>query len=470
MESKIKEKNVIYSRFTHRFDKSFGENKISAFYNSLRMLPVYMPGKSADIIDNYIRGGELPDGFKPVLAKLIKAGVIVAGSDFDDLVISKAREQLKEPAIKIAYFILTEKCNFDCSYCYVKNETPSGHKPRTMSKETAIAGVDTFARLADTSDDDRKLIILYGGEPLINFETVKEIVIRVAEYKKDKRLPENTDILIITNGSLINDEIASFFYEHGVQIAVSIDGDETATNSCRVYANRPSDVQSTFNSIMAGIETVKKHGCEVSLSVTLSEKSLENFASTLKLIDSIGCKEFGFNMMTVDGPREMALAETTTDAIIKAYEYFAPKGVSEDRIRRKVSAFNNAEIYHFDCAAAGANQITIAPEGAMGLCHVQVGSRTDFTADVNDVSFDPKNDKVFQEWNKRTPINMPQCQSCYALGICGGGCPYNARLKHGSIWDLDERFCVHAKMTLKYLIWDMFEKLSKKSDLLRRMY
>jgi len=338
-----------------------------------------------------------------------------------------------------------------------------------MDKNTAIAGVDTFARLSDVSDENQKLIILYGGEPLMNFEVIKEIVSRVEEHKKDNKLSENTNILLITNGSLLDGETSDFLNAHSVQIAVSVDGDESATDSCRVYAGGGAEPQSAFKSIMQGIETAKNHGCEVSLSVTLSEKSLENFDATLDLIESVGCKDFGFNMMTVDDPREMALAEKTTDAIIKAYEYFNPKGISEDRIRRKVYAFKQAEIYYFDCAAAGASQITIAPEGSIGLCHVQVGSRTDFVADVNDASFEPENDAVFREWSRRTPINMPQCQDCFALGICGGGCPYNARLKHGSIWDMDERFCVHAKKTLEYLIWDTFNEVNKKSELLRRV-
>lgn len=455
---------MVFSRFSHRLDKNCGGKEITAFYNSLRMQPVYMPRIQADSISNFIANGRLetPPELSSALRLLAGAKIVVSDATFDDLTIKKIREQIKGPSVKIAYFILTEECNFNCSYCYVKGEAPPGHINLTMSPEIAKSGVKAFTRLVDKDDNDRKMIILYGGEPLMNFRALKEIVILVDQYKLEKILPENTQILLITNGSLLTEEISGFLRNHKVQVAVSLDGDKEATDSCRVY----SDGHGTYDSVMKGIMTAKRQGCDVSLSVTLSEKSLEEFDSTLQIIDSLVDKEFGFNMMTIDGPKEMELAEKTTDAIIRAYEYFIPKGVMEDRIMRKVSSFNRAEIYYFDCAAAGANQITISPEGKIGICHVEVGSRTDFVADVNDITFNPKDNTTFLEWSKRTPINMPQCQECIALGICGGGCPYNARHKHGSIWELDNRFCLHAKKILEYLIWDVFLRVQKKSIIL----
>lgn len=54
--------------------------------------------------------------------------------------------------------------------------------------------------------------------------------------------------------------------------------------------------------------------------------------------------------------------------------------------------------------------------------------------------------------------NIFQCKNCPALGICGGGCPFQAEIEKGSIWDLDERFCIHAKLTLEWLIWDLLKQ------------
>ena len=58
---------------------------------------------------------------------------------------------------------------------------------------------------------------------------------------------------------------------------------------------------------------------------------------------------------------------------------------------------------------------------------------------------------------------MPKCYECEALGICGGGCPANAKIVDGSIWEVDRRFCVHSKMTLEWLIWDQYSQMQKSS-------
>lgn len=52
-----------------------------------------------------------------------------------------------------------------------------------------------------------------------------------------------------------------------------------------------------------------------------------------------------------------------------------------------------------------------------------------------------------------------ECLSCPALAVCGGGCPYGAMLKYGSIWNIDRRFCIHSKEALEWLIWDLYDKV-----------
>ncbi|MFH0856760.1 MAG: SPASM domain-containing protein, partial [bacterium] len=78
-----------------------------------------------------------------------------------------------------------------------------------------------------------------------------------------------------------------------------------------------------------------------------------------------------------------------------------------------------------------------------------------------DDGFNPYEHPFWTEWSKRSPFNMSQCKYCEALTICGGGCPHNADLNNGSIWEVDASFCIHAKETLQWLIWDLYEKTIK---------
>ncbi len=54
---------------------------------------------------------------------------------------------------------------------------------------------------------------------------------------------------------------------------------------------------------------------------------------------------------------------------------------------------------------------------------------------------------------------MEKCCYCPALGICGGGCGFNAFVRHGSIHEIDDTFCSHSLYTLEWLIWDLYEQM-----------
>ena len=131
---------------------------------------------------------------------------------------------------------------------------------------------------------------------------------------------------------------------------------------------------------------------------------------------------------------------------------------------RKVDAFVNHKIHLQDCAAEGANQLVIAPNGDVGICHGYLSTRETFVTNVDSLDFRMDQDPLFLEWNKRTPLNMEKCLDCMALGTCGGGCALNAKANHQTIWDLDERFCIHSRATLEFLIWDLFEILTKSKN------
>ncbi len=79
-----------------------------------------------------------------------------------------------------------------------------------------------------------------------------------------------------------------------------------------------------------------------------------------------------------------------------------------------------------------------------------------FFSDVSK-DFQFHENSTIREWGHRSPLNMPQCFDCSAIGTCGGGCAYGAMLRNGSIWSLDDRFCVHSLKTLEWMIWDLYE-------------
>lgn len=110
------------------------------------------------------------------------------------------------------------------------------------------------------------------------------------------------------------------------------------------------------------------------------------------------------------------------------------------------------------------NQIVISPQGLIGVCHEGIGEKRTFVSNINDNGFNFYANQDINSWAKRSPFNMLECIECEALGICGGGCPYGAMLKTGSIHEVDKRFCVHSKETLEWLIWDLFDKVKQEYE------
>lgn len=458
-----------WSKFTHVLERQ----NVSALYNSLKIKPLFVESSIVPTIQKFGSGKtvnqvtdtltlEAQERLLELMPHLEESKILVTTEKSDGEILKWFQENYTgNPYISIAYFILTDSCNFGCKYCFIENRISQGYRFTHMTKETAEKGMDMFCRLISLAPEffeEPKTIVLYGGEPLLNVNTVRDIVETVQERIKDGRLPERTVINLVTNGSLVTPEIAQMLKNYNVSVGVSLDGDRRVTDSCRQYQNG----QPVYDDVIKGLNTLKQEGVNAGISCTLSPQCLENFEQTVDLIvNELELKSLAFNIaLNVPGYKtEEDYSERATESIIKAFQIFREKGICEDRIMRKVDSFTNQEVYPFDCGCAGGNQIAIAPNGDVGICHGYLSNRKYFVTDVNDTQFDPSTNEVFQEWSKRSPLNMKECEDCIALGICGGGCPLNADYESGSIWGLDSRFCVHAKKTLEWLIWDLFEQM-----------
>ncbi len=471
------EKRYRWTKFTHIFENG----SVCALYNSLRLKPVFVEPAIVEVVKRFGEGStpseivtsmspEQRETFERLLPALDEAKILVDADGTDEEIIQFFRNHhLGHPYVSIAYFIMTDACNFGCKYCFVENRMSKGHRFVMMSKETVSRGLDFFCRLIRLKPEffeDEKTIVIYGGEPLMNSDALVFLLEDIRRRKLDGRLPQKTEISIVTNAVLVTPETARLLAEHKVNIAVSIDGDEAATNSARQY----KDGRPVFNDVIRGFDILRKEGTNVGISCTLSQKSVDDFDSTLEtILERLRVDSLGFNIVLSGKEYEVSpdYDERAARAIIKAFQMFRERNVFEDRIMRKVDTFVKGELYPFDCGASGGGQIVIAPDGQVGICHGYLGSRKYFITTINDMQFDPQNDSVFMEWSRRSPLNMAACQDCPALGICGGGCPLSADYEEGSIWGLDRRFCIHCEVTLEWLIWDLYQQMSANKETLK---
>lgn len=133
------------------------------------------------------------------------------------------------PNIKGITLMLVQACNLACKYCYAQ-EGEYADKG-IMSKEVALNAIDYL--LENSGDTQELYITFFGGEPLLCFELIKEIV---AYCKiKEKISGKNFKYSMTTNGTLLTDEINQFIIKNKISTMISIDGDIEQHDSKRYY-------------------------------------------------------------------------------------------------------------------------------------------------------------------------------------------------------------------------------------------
>lgn len=448
------------SRFAHVFEGELG----IAILNSLKLKTVFVSpscyvllrGKYQDLppltTTSCARNiSEIPEGLESALCK---SCVLVSEGLNEAEILRQYGEHLTgRPSIHVCYLLLTEECNLRCHYCFIQSGLKPQHIRRSMDVAVAIRSVEFFHSAAcraaevdvEKSHGNQWTLIFYGGEPTWNYLALEAAARRARELV----FPGELKISLVTNGTLLDDKMVRLIKECDIGVSVSLDGPREVTDYSRNSG--------TYDRALAGFHLLRDSGLKPGISCTLPASSLDEFEGILNWLLATGVSGLGFNFMArpgagYDSPEYYVRATTL---LIQAFKKFRDTGIYEDRIMRKVRAFAEQRVYPFDCAACGGSQVVVAPDGEVGICHAYLGSRQTFVGSVHDDAFIPEKHKVWQEWSRRSPLNISSCSKCSCLGICGGGCP---AAQPDDIWQVAEGFCAHARTVLSWLIWDLFEK------------
>lgn len=429
-----------------------------ALYNSLTLGVMFVDRATNEMLDTAIGkifdGNQLP---QQTIEALQERRLIFPLGKRDDLTdYLKAQDLLRSNGVAILYLLLADGCNLACTYCYIEKVLPLDYIFTLMSKDTVERSLNLFAQNISKDIDEPKVVI-YGGEPLLNKTAVHFAIDRFREMKKAGELPERTSLVINTNATLIDEEFLQLIAGKDVQIAVSLDGSKDMHDAMRKY----KDGSGSYDQVIKNCKLMRAMGVNFGFSVTITKANIHHMEDLIRNIhEEFGMDSVGFNIAIhqseeVIGMSKAEYAELISDKLISCFEICREKGIYEDRIMRKVNAFVAGYPYLYDCGAPG-DQIVVSPGGMVGVCQAYCGDKRNFVPmdELGPIAENP----IWSEWRYRSPLYQEQCYSCISLGICGGGCPYNAEIKTGSIWGIDESFCVHSKKTVHYLINDLFRQ------------
>jgi len=434
-----------------------------ALLHSLTLGLIFLPRERGDKLialtrEPFLRG-EAESILGGSIDELLNLGLLVENLDQDESVLKRIQTLIGRVNLDLCYLLLADGCNLQCRYCFEDTPEVLSFKAKLMDDNVISAGLETFARLTllyGSPETEQRVIHLYGGEPLLNMQGVRAAVLKIEDLKQEHRLPSHTDVVIVTNGVLLNRDMARFLSSHQVTIGISLDGPQHIHDK---YRTTRVGGKGTFTEAVAAYQLARDCGARVGISATLTPDAVRSFDGVLEyFVNELGIQDgISFNILHFNHrvPVGESYYQTAAQCILKAFEVFRNKGIYEERMMRKAQSFVECEPIIADCGVNG-SQIVIAPDGSIGVCQDFVKSRTYFRGTVLDPLCDPVQDGLFDGWVNRSPFFMDECLDCEAIGICGGGCPASAELKTGSRWNIDHRICPHSKLSLEWLIWQTY--------------
>jgi uncharacterized protein len=338
--------------------------------------------------------------------------------------------QARNPIVKALCLHIAHDCNLKCKYCFAGEGEYRGQRS-LMSAEVGKKAIDF---LIQASGNRRNLEIdFFGGEPLMNFEVVKEIVdyARSIEGEHNK----NFRFTITTNGVLLDDDIQAYINEHMHNVVLSIDGRKEVHDRMRYTINH----KGSYDLVVPKFKKIADSRNQTNYYVrgTFTRENLDFAKDVLHLAD------IGFKQVSVEpvvAPKEMsyALREEDLPMLYEQYEELAKELVKR---KKEGQGFN---FFHFmidlsqgPCVAkrlagcgSGSEYLAVTPEGDLYPCHQFVGLEEFKMGTVFDGIQNQPMQKQFQACNVYA---KDECKNCWAKFYCSGGCAANAYQFHRDI-------------------------------------
>ncbi|NPV52743.1 MAG: thioether cross-link-forming SCIFF peptide maturase [Firmicutes bacterium] len=376
------------------------------------------------------------------LNQLRADGLIAAGDP-----LGNAYRPAGDAIVKALCLIITEACNLRCRYCFAGRGEQS---QASMSEAVAKRSIDF---LLENSGNRRHCEVdFFGGEPLLNFKTVKAAV----EYgrRQASKCGKELKFTLTTNCVLLNDEVADFLREHGISVVLSLDGRREINDNMRFFPGG----RGTYDIILPRIKGLLAsiNGLDYWVRGTYTRENLDFASDVMHLVD------IGFQRISVEPVVAAETAETEAfslrgedlPAIEAEYDRLARLYLELKRQGRGFSFFHfNVDLDGGPCiykrligCGAGNEYLAVSPAGELYPCHQFVGRGKYLIGDV----FSGIRDQNIRRTFKNAHIyNKPECSSCWARFYCGGGCHANADQFHGDIFHPYEVGCALMKKRLE---------------------
>ena len=360
------------------------------------------------------------------LQQLEEIGALNAPDNYDNV------KQIRDPGtIKSMCLHVAHDCNLRCKYCFAATGDFCMGERKLLPYEVGKAALDW---LVEKSGKRVNLEVdFFGGEPLMNFEVIKQLVAygRSIEQEKNKKFKFTTT----TNCVLMNDEIIDFLNKEMSNVVISMDGRPEVHDRMRPTANGRGSYELIAPKAK---EFAKRRGDgEYYVRGTFTGFN-KDFGNDVLFLADEGFEQLSIEPVVTDPKCEYALHEEDLPQIFDEYERLGQAYM--DR-RANGKWFN---FFHFmidleggPClrkrlsgCGAGNEYIAVTPDGDIYPCHQFVGREGYRMGSVLDGTF---NREIQATFANNTVLTKEKCRECWARFYCSGGCAANAEAFNGDI-------------------------------------
>ncbi len=332
--------------------------------------------------------------------------------------------------VKALCLHVAHTCNLNCAYCFASQGRYHGRRA-LMSVETGKQALDFL--IAHSGSRHHLEVDFFGGEPLMNFETVKTLTAYAREREKD--CGKHFRFTLTTNGLLLDDEVTEFCNREMDNVVLSLDGRKEIHD----YYRRDLEGRGSYDRVVPRFQRfVQKRGDrQYYIRGTFTHRNPDFMKDILHML-SLGFTKLSMEPVVCAPEDPEALTEEDLAIVKEQYELLALEMLRREKEGRPFTFYH----YMLDLKAgpclykrlsgcgSGTEYMAVTPWGDLYPCHQFVGEEAFLMGNVRDGVLRPELREEFRACNVYA---RKECADCWARLYCAGGCAANAYHATGSI-------------------------------------
>ena len=344
----------------------------------------------------------------------------------------------RNTVIKALCLHIAHTCNLTCEYCFASQGKYHGERA-LMTFEVGKRALDFLIENSGTRHNLE--VDFFGGEPLMAFETIKQLVAYAREQEKIHN--KNFRFTLTTNGMLITDEVIEFANKEMSNVVLSLDGRKHIHDSTR----KTITGQGSYDIILPKFKKLveARQGKNYYMRGTFTHQNTDFVKDILHMVD-LGFTELSMEPVVCDPSEPYALTEQDLPILKQQYELLAKEMIARNNNGNPFTFYHYMiDLEHGPCiykrisgCGSGTEYMAVTPWGDLYPCHQFVGDEKYKLGDIyNGVS----NTAVRDEFKMCNAYAREGCKNCWAKLYCSGGCAANSYHASGNIKGIYEYGC-----------------------------